>query len=251
MRFGNLPGIIAAVVFSAHAAAGTYIEASRTDLRDPLRSPEVQKMWFDGGSFRLESERADAVEIFKDGTLYLIEPLRRRYTEFDESRLQALSGSPVQSAAAAQAAALRGPQPAGSEPDAPPPHTARATARTESSDGQTCTVWEITVGGEKVQELCVVPISAVRGGAAVLADMRQIGALVRDRRLGQSLGSSTAESWADLDAVGGIPIISRTFDNGHAIVEIRITAVRSEPVPFTAFDVPAGFRRRPLRKDGI
>jgi hypothetical protein len=242
MGFRSTPGIIAALLFTAHAAAGTYIEASRTDLRDPLRSPETQKMWFDGGSFRLESEHADAVEILKDHTLYLVEPPRRRFAAIDESRLSALARAPrLAGRAAASAAALR---PAAGR-------AAHATSRTESSDGQICTVWEITVGGEKVQELCVVPASGVPGGPAILADMRTIGELIRERGLGESLSSSVADSWGDLDAVGGIPIISRTFEGGHAIVEVRITAVRSEPVPFTAFEIPAGFRRRPLSRDGI
>ncbi len=254
MRFHKPLGIIAAVLCSAQALAGSYLEASRTDLRDPLRSPETQKMWFDGDSFRLESARADAVEIFKDHSLYLVEPPRRRFAVIAESRLDALaSGSRAEGRAAVTAAALR-PQAAtltraGGTPDSQA--AAQATSRTESSDGQTCTVWEITVGGEKVQELCVVPVSAVPGGAQILADMRTIGALIRERRLGESLGSSIADSWAHLDAVEGIPIISRTFEDGRAIVETRITAVRSEPVPFTAFEIPAGFKRRPLHRDGV
>lgn len=253
MRFRKLSGAITLLALAAPAAAGTYIEASRTDLRDPLRSLETQKMWFDGGSFRLENERANAVEIFKDHTLYLVEPARRRFAAVDESRLDALRSGSHLARASATAAALRADPGAASDAgDIPDPDlVAHVTSRTESSDGQTCTVWEITVAGAKVEELCVVPVSAVPGGAAILADMRNIGELIRARRLGESLGSSVAHSWDNLDAVDGIPIISRTFQAGRAIVEFRITAVRSESVPFTAFEVPAGFRRRPLERGGI
>jgi hypothetical protein len=257
MRFRNLPGVVA-LVCSAHAVAGTYIEASRTDVRQPLRSPETQKMWFDAGSFRLENERADAVEIFKNQTLFLIEPPHRRYAAFDESRLHDAAGTAhVARQAVATAASLRQVQAgaqAGSRNGADASdaeRSVRATSRTESSGGETCSVWEISIGGVKVQELCVVPVSSVPGGAEILADMRQIGALIRARGLGASLGSSVAESWADLDGIDGIPIVSRTFENGRTAVAIRLTAVRSEPVPSNAFDVPPGFKRRPPSRGGI
>ncbi|HTW37867.1 MAG TPA: hypothetical protein VMD49_04795 [Steroidobacteraceae bacterium] len=254
MRFRKLSGVITVLAFSVPAAAGTYIEASRTDLRDPLRALETQKMWFDGGSFRLEDERASAVEIFKGHTLYLVEPARRRFAAVDESRLEALAnGSRPAGGPAATAAALRAAHGAasGASDASDRERVAHVTSRTETSDGETCTVWEITVGDEKVEELCVVPVAAVPGGAAILADMRNIGELIRARRLGESLRSSAADSWDNLDAVDGIPLISRTFQAGRAIVEFRITAVRSEPVPFTAFEIPAGFRRRPLERGGI
>ena len=253
MRVLKLPGVITALLFSVHAAAGTYLEASRADLRDPLRALETQKMWFDGGSFRLENERADAVEIFKDHALYLLEPPRRRFAAVDESSLDALAGGRrSEHLAAANAATVRTGQGGAAETvrAREAERAARLTSRTETSDGQTCTVWEITVGAEKVAELCVVPASAVPGGSEILADMRSVGSFVRASRLGESLRSSVADSWANLDMVQGIPIISRTFQDGRASLEFRITAVRSEPVPFTAFEIPAGFRRRPLGRGG-
>jgi hypothetical protein len=253
MRLRNLSGIIAALACSAHAVAGTYMEASRADLRAPLRSPETQKLWFDGGSFRLESESADAVEIFKNRTLYLIAPPRKRYAAIDESRLgERLSGPSALRQAAVADASLRPGEGSRSAPVPAPQRVVRSTSRTESNGDETCSVWEVIVGGSKVQELCVIPVAAVPGGAAILADMRQIGALIRERGLDESLGSSVAQSWGDLDAVDGIPVVSRTFDDhGHAAVEIRLTAMRSEPVPATAFDIPAGFKRRSLPAGGI
>ncbi len=249
MRFRNVPGGVAALLLSAHAAAGTYIEASRTDLREPLRSPETQKMWFDGGSFRLENEHADAVEIFKNQTLFLIAPPQRRYAVLDPSRLHDLLSGSHSVQRTSLHTAPSAPSDARDAPDEE--RTAQMTSRTETSGGQTCSVWEIESGGIKVQELCVVPVSSVPGGAAILADMRQVGTLIRDKRLDGSLGSSVAQSWADLDAVDGIPIISRTFESGETAVEIRLTAVRSEQVPSTAFDIPPDFKRRPLSRDGI
>lgn len=254
MNIRIAPAVIAALVCSAHAAAGTYIEASRTDLLSPLRPPETQKMWFDGGSFRLENELGDAVEIFKDRTLYLVEPLRRRYTAFDATSLdQAPSEAREAHPAAAKAAALRPNEVSAANRGgeaAPGSRVARETSRTESSGGRTCTVWEIAVDGVKVQELCVIPAVSVPGGAQILADMRHVGELIDDLGLGETLRGSVAHSWGDLGLVNGIPILSRSFENGHATVEIQITAVRTEPVPFTAFEVPQGFKRHRLERRG-
>ncbi len=255
MNIRIAPGVIAALVCSAHAAAGTYIEASRTDLRDPLRPPETQKMWFDGGSFRLENESGDAVEILKGGTLYLVEPLRRRYAAFDAAALDGLPGGPGDAhPAEAKAATLRPDRgsaaASGANAALAGSRVARETSRTESSGGRACTVWEITVDGVKVRELCVIPADSVPGGAQILADMRQIGELIGERGLGETLQGSVAHSWTDLGLVDGIPILSRSFVSGHAAVEIQITAVRTEPVPFTAFDVPPGFKRHKLEMRG-
>ncbi len=233
MNIRIAPGVIAALVCSAHAAAGTYVEASRTDLLNPLRPPVTQKMWFDGSRFRLENESGDAVEIFKDRTLYLLEPLRSRYAAFDVASLDNRpSGSHIAGLARTSATTLPGTR------------IAHETSRAESSGGRACTVWEITVDGVKVQELCVIPASSVIGGDQIMADMRQVGELIEDEGLDDTLRGSVARSWNDLDLVQGIPILSRSFENGQPAVEIQITAVRTEPVPFTAFDVPAGFKRQ-------
>jgi hypothetical protein len=230
---------------SAQALAGTYIETSRTDLLNPLRPPETQKLWFDGGNFRLENETGDAVEIFTHRTLYLVEPLRRRFAAFEVASLGLLR---------AKATALRprqGSAQASGDNAAPPDsRVAHETSRTESSGGRKCTVWEITVNGVKVSELCVIPADSVPGGAQILADMRQVGAAIDDVGLGETLRGSVADSWSDLDRVDGIPIVSRSFKNGHVAVEIQITAVRTDAIPFTAFVVPAGFRREKLDHRG-
>ncbi len=221
-------GALAALGCSAHAAAGTYVEASRTDLHELLRSPVTERMWFDGGSFRLENQSGDAVEILKDGTLYLLEPLRKRYTAFDAASLRTLLSGRHDT------------------------HAARGTSRTESSGGRACTIWEISVDGVKVQELCVIPAASIPDGAQIMADMRQVGALIEQMGLDETLSGSVASSWNDLALVDGIPILSRSFIDGQAAVEIQITAVRADSVPFTAFVVPAGFKReKPERRGRI
>ncbi len=222
MFIRNALGLTAALLYSAHAAAGTYIEASWADLADPLRPPQTERMWFDAGNFRLESESGDAIEIFKDRTLYLVEPLRKRYAAFDAATLRLLGR----------------------------PRVARETSRTESSGGRACTVWEITVEAVKVRELCVIPADSVPGGAQILADMRQIGEIIDEMSLGETPQDSVADSWSDLDRVNGIPVLSRSFEGGQVTVEIQVTAVRSDPVPFTAFEVPAGFKRHKLERRG-
>ena len=239
---------------SAQALAGTYIETSRTDLLNPLRPPETQKLWFDGGNFRLENESGDAIEIFSDRMLYLLEPLRRLYTAFDVASLGLLSGHRVPNRPQSRVAALRPEQDAlraGAESAVPPElRVAHETSRTESSGGWTCTVWEITVNGVKTRELCVVPADSLPGGAQILADMRQVGEAIEDMGLDETLRASVADSWSDLDLVDGIPIISRSFEDGHVAVEIQVTAVRTDAVPFTAFVVPAGFKRQRLDRRG-
>lgn len=215
---------VAALVCSTRALAGTYLEASRTDLARPLDPPATERMWFAAGSFRLENESGSAVEIFKDEALYLLRPLRKRYAEYEEVR-DAQSGTQ---------------------------RVATETSRTKKVFGRTCTVWEITVNGVEAQELCVVPAASVPHGQQILDEMRKVGAFVEARDLGTRLSNSAAATWANLDLVKGIPVFARQFHDGHAVTETEVTAIRADKVPFNAFDLPDGYRRhRIAQRDHI
>jgi hypothetical protein len=203
------------------ARAGTFVEFSRTDLVALQRAPETQKLWIDQGQLRIENERADAVEIFKDETLYLIEPAQKRYTVLD-------GGSVAAGASFALADAATAP-----------------TARTETVAGQTCRVWELTRGGEKEQEWCIVAAGALADGSELQSTMRAVGI-----RLAQALEhlsgagrDSVAVSWVGLKSIEGVPLLARVFQGGRAVVEFRLTGLRVESIPVTAFDIPAAYRR--------
>ncbi|HTV51681.1 MAG TPA: hypothetical protein VME21_10845 [Steroidobacteraceae bacterium] len=240
------------------ARAGTFVEFSRTDLVNLLRAPETQKLWFDAGQLRIENERADAVEIFKDETLYLIEPQQKRYTVLEGGRAgggasftladAATAPTPGASPRAAATAVLAN---FGRSSEAAAPGGIgglEPTARTETVDGRTCRIFELGRDGEKEQEWCVVAASALPDGAELQSTMRAVG--MRLARALEHLSGASREGiagcWVGLQAIDGVPLLTRLFQGGHAVVEFRLTGLRVEPVPVTAFEIPADYRRHAL-----
>ena len=195
----------------ASAHAGTFVEASRTDLTNLLRSPQTQKLWFDAGQLRIEGEDpGEPVEIFKAHTLFVSQPAH---------------GQLARPAAAGPDRAL----------------VAQQTTREESVAGQRCRIWEILAVAARLQELCVIPAASLPGGEDMLATMRAVGAALRAADAPPAAHKTVAEAWIGLPQVDGIPVLARFFQGTRAVTEIRLTGVRAEPIPFTAFDLPAEY----------
>jgi hypothetical protein len=133
-----------------------------------------------------------------------------------------------------------------------PRREVKSTGRSESVAGFKCTIWEVTLDGEKHQELCSTPASALPGGAEVLATMKEIGEMMEGLTagLGPMAQRSAREEWKDVAKIGGVPILTRDFDGGKASSEMRLAVIRREPVPASTFEVPAGYKQRTMPKMG-
>lgn len=256
--------LVALLLIPSAASAGVYMETAHKDLIEPGKSSEKHKMWFDSGNFRAEDAGARAVQIYKDKVVYILEMDEKRYTTLDKEGVDRLSGqisearkqmearmadmSPEQRAMVEKMMGSMGGTISGPEPA----RTLKATSRTDSAAGQSCKVWEVTVDGRKEEELCVVAPSSLPGGAEMMSTMRELGDLFKGfmQSLGGAGNNAINNAWRDLQAVNGIPIITRTFDNGKATHEIRLTTVRTESVPAASFTVPTGFKQRKLDPRG-
>lgn len=258
--------LLALLLLPSAASAGVYMETSHKDLTDTKSAAEKHKMWFDSGNFRAEDAQAHAVQIYKDKVVYIVEMDEKRYTTLDKDSIQSLSGQ-IAEARKQMEARMKNMSPEqremvekmlggmgglGSAKEAPA-RSVKATSRTDAAAGQTCKVWEVMVGEVKEEELCVVPPGSLPGGAEMMATMKELGELFKgfmDSLGGAGSRNAINDAWRDLQAVNGIPIITRTFENGKASQEIRLTAVRNETVPTSQFTVPAGFTQRKLDPRG-
>ena len=128
----------------------------------------------------------------------------------------------------------------------------RRTARTASAAGIACTVWEGIAGGQKTDEVCVAPVARVPGGNEMLAAMRQMGENMKKLTdaMGMNFGGAVDEAWAQVNTLGGIPIIQREFEGGRVTSSAVLKAMRAENVPAASFAPPAGYRRTTLETGG-
>jgi hypothetical protein len=256
--------LLALLLLPGAASAGVYMETAHKDLTDAKSAAEKHKMWFDSGNFRAEDAEAHAVQIYKDKIIYIVEMDEKRYTTLDKDSIQSLSGQ-IAEARKQMEARMKDMTPEqremvekmmgsmGGMAKEAPARSIKPTSRTESAAGQTCKVWEVMVGGAKEEELCVVAPGSLTGGAEMMATMKELGDLFRgfmDSLGGAGSRNAINDAWRDLQAVNGIPIITRTFENGKPSQEIRLTAVRAESVPASQFAVPAGFKQKKLDPRG-
>ncbi len=238
------------------AYGGVYLESTSTG--ENKATPKVAHMWFDGG--RMRSESADGtVAIFKDRTMYTLDPATKSYRVIDEATVTRLSGgmadarkqmeermanmTPEQRAMVEKMMARAG----GAAPGAPAAkRVLKNTGRAEKAAGISCTVWEATVDGVKDEELCAA--KSFPGGDEVTKTFKEIGAMLKGftEQMSKGSRSGATQPWRDMETLNGVPIIQRDFENGKVTSETRLTAARTQPVPGAQFEVPAGYTERKM-----
>jgi uncharacterized protein YneF (UPF0154 family) len=252
--------ILSLALASTAASAGVYIESHEVELGvKPAPAPEVSKMYFDGGRMRSNDADGDGA-IFKNKTIYALNSEDKTYTSVDKAAMDRMGGQlaearkkmeaqlaslpPERRAMMEQMMSQMGGAPGGKQPR----REVKSTGRSESVAGFKCTVWEVTLDGQKHQELCATAPSAIPGGTEVLATMREIGTMMEglSAGLGPMARRSANEEWKDVAKIGGVPILTRDFEGGKASSETRLAVIRSESVPASMFEVPAGFKERKM-----
>jgi hypothetical protein len=252
--------LFALFLASGPASAGVLMEMTDRDLTDAAAKPEVQKLYFENGQFRVDSiedGRLDSSVLFKNRTMYAIDHGEKQYTAMDQAAMDRAAAqlARMRKEMEAQMAAMPPEQRAmvekmlgeqglpGGQPAKQRTRTFKDTGRSDSVSGRACRVWEIAVNGVRQEELCVVAPGSLPGGDALMNAMRELAEM--SRGFFEKVGADEdvmAEAWADLEKVKGIPILTREFEDGKAVAESRLTALREQALGAATFDVPKGFR---------
>jgi hypothetical protein len=247
---------------STAASAGVYIESHQVELGvKPPPAPSVNKLYFDGGRMRSNDSDGDGA-IFKNKTIYALNSENKSYTMVDKAAVDRMAG-PLAEARKKMEAQMAGMTPeqrammekmmGGAAPGGKAPkRDVKATGRSESVAGFKCTIWEVSVNGQKDQELCATPASSIPGGTDVLAVMREIGTMLQglSEGLGTMARRTAHEEWKDVAKIGGVPILTRDFVDGQPSSETRLAVIRNESVPASMFEVPAGYKEKKMPKMG-
>jgi hypothetical protein len=223
-------------------------------------------MWFDGGRMRTERLEGDGdsqMALFRNQALYAVDPKSKTYrvidkpaadrmaTQMSEGKkmleAQMAGMTPEQRARMQEMMAKMGGGGLPGMPGAKPQQRSlKNTGRTETVAGIKCTIWEVTVDGQKDQEQCAAPAGSLPGGDEIMKVYREISTLMSSFTASLSSGSDSFQPWNDMEKINGIPILAREFEGGKATSEMRMTVVRKESVPGAKFEVPAGFTEQKM-----
>jgi hypothetical protein len=134
-------------------------------------------------------------------------------------------------------------------PQKPAVFDAQATGGSQTIDGRSCKLWNVTRNGELSEQLCVVPMSAAPGSDEAIAVWKKMSALFEkfgDRMRGQ-VDSGLQQSNAILAKINGIPIMTRTYVDGKLSPEQFIVKTwKQQPIDAAKFEVPADYAKQEI-----
>lgn len=256
MKNAALAGLM---LMAGTSHAGTVLEMTLRDLTDKTES--VSKTFAQDGRMRVETgEKQDTVVIFRDDTIYTLDPAQKTYLSMDRASMQKLAAqinpalkmlqeqmknmSPEQKA---QIERMTGAKLPGSTGEAK--REIRKTSRTGKVAGFGCTYSEVLEDGVLQHEACVVPPGDLKGSKELYDVGLRVAALVKDMMASvdapwlRQMMDRQLESFNDL---GGLPVLTRTFDAGKPLHESTMKAIRSEAIPASQFEIPSDYKKREM-----
>jgi hypothetical protein len=258
---------IAAVIAIAIAAAGTahaglYVETVRRDRATGAVSSD-DKMYVQNGLARLETSRVGEYTIFKDDGVYHVNAAERSYRVMDKAAMDQMSSKmndmmakmkaqvanmpPERRAAMEKMMSQMNGRGAGAGPAVKPAvYDAVDTGKSESSNGRSCRIWNVTRNGELDEQYCVAPKGSMPGMEEFIAFARKMSSMMEQmsgpmHKMGAGF---MQQQIAVLEKINGVPLITRHFSGGKLGNEETVVKTwEPRSIPAAQFDVPAGYTR--------
>jgi hypothetical protein len=249
--------LIALVFVPGIGVAGTSYDLNFRDLARPASAPMTSRHFVQDGTVRVDLVE-NRVLIFKDQAMYVVDNKARTFSGDSTSTRDQILARTADQVRQIRAKAATAPPDQREKMEQGASSIERfqtdtfktvsreyaATTNSEVVDGHECRIWTETQEGVKRLELCLVSVDTVRGGDDILAGMKTLsqypvfGSL---QALGVQFGYG--EWWTGIESLGGLPVLIREFEHGHAILETTITNVRQERLSQSLFDIPAGYEK--------
>lgn len=250
------------LLLAATVEAGTVLEITNRDLTN--KNETQAKTYAQDGKLRIETGGAqDSFAIFRDDTIYTFDPKQKTYVALDRATIKKLADqlNPALKMLQEQMANMPPEQRAQMErmlgtslsTTPAPPEEIRKTSRTGSAAGYSCTYAEVWQGGVKQSEACVVPEAKLQGSKELYDAGVKVSALLKDMIDSIDLGmlkQMSSRQMENFEKLGGIPVVTRTFDNGSAVHEAIVTKISNEKVANSLFDIPAGYKQQQMPSVG-
>jgi hypothetical protein len=244
------------------ANAGVYIETVDRDSKTGKSEP-AERWYVQDGKARIEGP--DGVSIFKDGIVYGVDPSRKSYHVMDKATMDQLTARMKQAReqrTQAQLAKLPPEKRAevqemmskqASATPRKPVVEAKDAGKTETINGRSCQVWDITRDSVLDEQYCVAAFAALPGGDEVQALMQKYqGFFEQMSELAGpgEAGDSMREQFALWQKLNGYPLAARGYSGGTIDPsETIVKAWQSQSVPASMFEIPADYTKRDLLKD--
>jgi hypothetical protein len=247
--------LLALLFLPGLCSAGVTYQMNTQSFGRLASGPSSSKYSVEGDRIRIEPSDGKTIFIFRDGATYTIDTATRsaqvmrhatlaesaRVLDESEKRLAeyAATAPPDRRAVADQALAMS--KDITARYHHPELREYRKTDRIESSEGRPCHVWEIWDHDAKWLELCVIPTTAVPGGAEAVAAMRSLSRYLHGGVFAVGIEFGPVPRWSEVEALAGVPVILREFNRSELVNEIQLTGFHAQTLKSSVFEVPAGY----------
>lgn len=253
--------VAATALLCGTAQSATVLKTSNKDLESATQS--VTTIYAEGGKMRVETGGAqDAVALFRDDTLYSLNPKDRTYSVLDRAAMKKMAAtvSPALKQLQEQMAKMSPEQRAQMEKmmgGAKMPgmggkevvEEIRKTGKSGKVAGHSCSYSEVWRDGVLASELCVAPIGSLQGAQELVDASMKVAALMEDML--KELDAPWLKQFANRQVenygkLGGVPVQSRLFNDGKPVRESTLQSIATVAAPAGAFEVPAGYTRKEM-----
>lgn len=251
--------LILATMATGAAQAGTTLETVNRDLSGG-RATTINT-WAQDGMMRVETKPTESTMVFKDDTLYVINHQEKSYQVMDRASMKRMAEqvnpmlkmlqermqgmTPEQRAQmekmmGGNMAGMGGPE---------KKQEIKRTARADKIGGHSCTYVEVLEDGVLTDEMCIVPGNALKGSGELLVAAKKMAAFMKEMMSGMDapwLQQMAQKQMQNFESLGGIPVLSRHFEAGKPRSETTLTAIGSESLAASTFEVPAGYTKKDM-----
>lgn len=232
--------VLAILLLPLAARAGLLIEGTE--------GGEASTTVLQGKRLRVEVAGGEGAMIW-DGEsrkILYIEPREKQYSEITEGEAKAASAEAEKSLAQMppEIRARLEEQMGGSRKAAARPVVKwERTGKTDVALGRSCDVYRQLLDGKLQGEACLIPFDALKIEATDLAALESFAQYMQAL---SPVGAQTA-GWTELTKAPGFPVITWEVEDGKRTEQFRATKVERTAVSAERFQVPAGFKKVPLR----
>lgn len=259
MKTASLAG---SLLLSAGAVAGVHVENVTRDIQTKAVDGPAQVVLVQDGNIRASHGKDNAV-IIKGSTITILDAGQKTYTEMDKEQMKKMAAQASAAMTQMQEKLKNMPPeqramvekmmgshlPGGLNSGTPDVYDAKNTGKTDTVEGRKCTVWTLTRNGKLLEEMCVVPFSALPGKENFEKSFKELAETFAEFSKGMPGIDNQVQVRAN---VNGYPVRSRSYDaNGKFRgTETVLTKWVEENVPAAQFEVPAGFKKKELPQLG-
>jgi hypothetical protein len=231
------------------------VDESNIALAGKTPIPVVTQYFVEGGKVRVGGSHAKQTFVFKDRTMYVIDPTSRvvhvlkhatlsdtiaHYTDTVKQLENAAAAAPPEEREAAQQKAADM-KVVSDRILQTVPHDVSLTTRYESVDGHACRIWEEHENSVKRLELCVAPTASLPGGAEILNGMKTLSQFRQGANFAFGVDFGLGEWWSDVASLGGVPLLIREYKYDSVVSEVMLSGMRIGVPSAQPFDLPEGF----------